>query len=129
MKKILVVLFLMVACGFAVQLNAQVKGAKKVVGDWKYEVAQAPYGYNKGTISIAEQKNVLSGEVKFDSGYSVKLQDVSLQNDTLKMGVYVESEFVNVITKLKGNKMEGTVDSSQGKMPIKADKILPTPKK
>lgn len=129
MKKVLVVLVLMLTCGFAGQINAQVKGGKRVVGDWKYEVTQAPYGYNKGTISIAEQKNVLSGEVKFDSGYSVKLQDVSLKNDTLRMGVYVESEYVNVVTKLRGNKMEGTVNSSQGNMTITADKILPAAKK
>lgn len=129
MKQFNLFLMLFFACTFVSLTNAQVKVGKKVVGDWKYEAAQAPYGYDKGVISIKEQKDALSGDVKFDSGYSVKLQSVSFKNDTLRISVYVESEYVDVVTKVTGNKMEGTVNSSMGKMAIKADKVFPAVKK
>ena len=127
MRKVLIVFVLIISTGVFVSVNAQ--SAKSVVGEWKYSVPQAPYGYEKGVISLTEKEKELSGEVVFDSGYKVKLSSAALKADTLKLRVYVESEYVTVVSKIKGNKMEGTVDSSQGKMELKAEKIVPAVKK
>lgn len=110
-------------------LNVCAQSNKSVVGEWKYSVPEAPYGYEKGVISLSEKEKVLSGDLIFDSGYKVKLSSVSLKADTLRLGVYIESEYISVVSKVKGNKMEGSVDSSQGKMTLKADKIVPDEKK
>lgn len=127
MRKLFIVLGLLVITGAFVSVNAQ--SNKSVVGEWKYNVSEAPYGYDKGVISIVENEKKLSGEVIFDSGYKVKLSDAALKADTLRLSVYVESEYVTVVSKVKGNKMDGTVDSSQGKMTLKAEKIVPGEKK
>ncbi len=127
MRRFLIVFGLLLIAGTFFNVNAQ--SLKTVVGEWKYSVPQAPYGYEKGVISLTEKDKALSGDLIFDSGYKVKLSSVSLKADTLRLGVYVESEYVTVVSKVKGNKMDGTVDSSQGKMTLKADKIAPDEKK
>ena len=127
MRKLLVVFGLLFITGVFFNVNAQ--SNKTVVGKWKYSVPEAPYGYEKGVISLTEKDKALSGDLIFDSGYKVKLSSVSLKADTLRLGVYVESEYVTVVSKVKGNKMDGTVDSSQGKMTLKAEKIVPGEKK
>lgn len=110
-------------------MNVNAQSNKTVVGQWKYSVPEAPYGYEKGVISLTEKDKALSGDLIFDSGYKVKLASVSLKADTLRLGVYIESEYITAISKVKGNKIDGTVDSSLGKMTFKAEKILSNEKR
>ena len=102
--------------------GATLQGNQNVVGEWKYEVPTAPYGYQKGMITISQNNGVLSGVVKFDSGNKVQLKTATAEGDILKLGLYVESEYVSLEAKTTGSKMEGMVDSSQGKMAFKAEK-------
>lgn len=121
MRKLFFVFLLACLYGASLSINAQ--NNKSIVGDWKYNVSQAPYGYDKGVISLKESEKVLTGDVTFDLGYKANLQSVTLKNDTLRAGVYVDSEYVNIISLVKGNKLEGTVDSSIGIMNLTAEKI------
>lgn len=122
MKKMFFALVVLFSMTFVFNLTAQNK--KKVVGLWKYEVAQAPYGYEKGTLEVKGLKKELSGEVKFNSGDIVKLQKMTISNDTLRANVYVDSENVDVVAKIGNTKMEGFVNTSMGKMILKADKVV-----
>ncbi len=83
---------------------------------------EAPSGYEKGVIFLVEKDKALSGDLVLDSGYKVKLSNVSLKSDTLRLGAYVESEYVTVVSKVKGNKIEGKVDTSMGILGLKAEK-------
>ncbi|KAF5031763.1 hypothetical protein DSECCO2_624350 [anaerobic digester metagenome] len=127
MRRLFIVLGLFFAAGVLSSVNAQ--SNKVVLGEWKYSVPEAPYGYEKGIISLVEVDKKLSGELKFDSGYKVKLSSVSLKSDTLRLTAYVESEYVSAVSKVKGNEMEGKVDTSMGVMRLKAEKIIPQTKK
>ena len=122
MKKVYLALIVLFSAVSLFSLTAQ--NNKKVVGVWKYEVSQAPYGYDKGTLEVKELKNVFSGEIKFNSGNSVTLQKVTLSNDTLRANVFVDSESVDIVAKINNTKMEGTVNTSMGKMSLKADKVI-----
>ena len=122
MRRLFIVLGLFLATGVFSVVNAQ--SNKIVLGEWKYSVPEAPYGYEKGIISLAEEDKKLSGELKFDSGFKVKLSSVSLKSDTLRLTAYVESEYVSAVSKVKGNKMEGKVDTSMGVMGLKAEKVV-----
>ena len=122
MKKVYLALIVLFSAVSLFSLTAQ--NNKKAVGVWKYEVSQAPYGYDKGTLEVKELKNVFSGEVKFNSGNSVTLQKVSMSNDTLRANVYVDSESVDIVAKINNTKMEGTVNTSMGKMSLKAEKVI-----
>ncbi|MGV8964067.1 MAG: hypothetical protein ACOH2V_11905 [Candidatus Saccharimonadaceae bacterium] len=122
MKKLLFTLFVVFSISLVFNLTAQNK--KKAIGVWKYEVAQAPYGYDKGTLEIKDHKNEFSGVIKFNSGNSVELQKISMSNDTLRANVFVDSENVSIVAKISNSKMEGFVNTSMGNMSLKADKVV-----
>lgn len=121
MKKLMILTFLfVVVIGSA---NAVVSQASKdVVGNWKYEVPTAPYGYEKGTMVITEKEGKLAGEVKFADGYKIDLKDVTYEEGVLKCGLYVDYEYVSVKAKIEGTKMTGTVNTPEGDMKITAEK-------
>jgi len=122
MKKLLAFAFL-----FAVVLgtiNASVSsGNDDVVGEWKYEVPTAPYGYEKGTLVIEEKESKLAGHVKFEDGYKIELKNLAYADGTLKCGLYVDYEYVSIKAKVDGKKMTGAVDTPEGEMKITAEKI------
>lgn len=127
MRKVLFVVGFLFVVGAFFSVNAQ--NNKAVLGEWNYSVTQAPYGYKKGVISLVEKDKTLSGELILVSGYKVTLTNVSFKADTLRATVYVDSENVNVVAKVKDRKMEGTVDSSIGIIGLEAEKVAPEQKK
>lgn len=127
MKKILLFTAFLVLSIVGSVIVAQ--GKNPVVGNWNYEVSQAPYGYDKGKISLSMEKEVLKGDVSFQSGYSVVLQNVTLKNDTLRAKVFIDGENVSITARINKNNMTGSVDSSMGRMALKAQKIVATDKK
>jgi hypothetical protein len=122
MKKLFVFAFFIVL--IAVTSNAAViTDNNDVVGEWKYEVSNAPYGYQKGILSISEKENELSGEVKFSDGYKVKLKEISYEGDTLKMGLYIDYEYITVKAGVEEETMTGIVRTPDGNMKLTAEKI------
>lgn len=123
MKKIIYAVVILVAMTSLSDAHAQTK--KKAVGKWKYEVAQAPYGYNKGVLEIKETKDALTGEVSFSSGEELKLQKLTMRNDTIWGNLYVDSEDVKIVATISNLKMKGSVHtSSMGVMSLEADKVV-----
>lgn len=122
MKKLLIFVFMM-AIVAGVANAATATDNKSVLGEWKYEVPEAPYGYEKGVIVITENEGKLEGKIKFDDGYKIDLKKVSLEEGTLKLALYVDYEYVSVTTKVDGKKMTGTVTSSEGNMKLTAEKV------
>lgn len=129
MKRLFLIFTLVFATGYLFDGFAQEAVNKTIVGSWKYEVSQAPYGFESGTIIISKDKENLLGEVNFVSGYSVKLQNISLKSDTLRAAANVEGENISITAKMVKNKLQGKVDTSMGVMGIKADRVVPTSKK
>ncbi|RIH66226.1 hypothetical protein D1164_04755 [Mariniphaga sediminis] len=120
MKSFLVLVFF---AAFTMTVNAaMVQNNNDVVGEWKYDVKSAPYGYEKGTLTFSENEKQLSGEVKFADGYKIKLKDVLYKEGELTFSLYVDYELITVKTKIEGKKMKGTVGSSGGKMELTAEK-------
>ena len=121
MKKLMIRAFLFVVVFGSV--NAAVTQASNVlVGSWKYEVPSAPYGYEKGTLVFAEKEGKLVGEVKFADGYKITMKDVAYEEGVFKAGLYVDCEYVSVNAKIEGNKMTGTVKTTEGDMKITEEK-------
>ena len=123
MKKVLYAIIFLFTMTSVFALSAQ---NKKAVGKWKYEVAQAPYGYSNGVLEIKQEKDKLTGQVNFSSGEDLKLQKLTMRNDTLRANVYVESENVEIIAKISNSKMKGSVNTSMGVMSLEADKVIET---
>ncbi|NLC49960.1 MAG: hypothetical protein GX762_06290 [Bacteroidales bacterium] len=68
----------------------------------------------------------LTGELNFSSGQDVKLQKLTMRNDTIWANVYVEAENVEIVAKIIKSKMKGSVNTSMGAMSLEADKVVET---
>ena len=122
MKKLLILAFFMAVT--ILNTQASVTANKDVVGSWKYEVAGAPYGYEKGTLVFAEKEGKLVGEVKFADGYKIEMKEVKIEEGGIvKCGLYVDYEYISVKVKLEGTKMTGSVNTPDGVLKLKADKL------
>lgn len=120
MKRPLLFFILIIAVGIIFTANAQTK--KSAIGSWKFEVPQAPYGYDKGIILIIQQSDSLTRELKMDSGESFKLNKITSKNDSINVSAYIQGELVNVNAKIDGDKMSGQAYWSQGAMNLKAER-------
>ena len=122
MKKLMILAFLFVIV--ISSANATVSQASKdLIGNWKYEVPSAPYGYEKGTLVFTEKEGKLVGEVKFADGYKIDMKNVTFENGELKCGLYVDYEYVSVKAKIEGNKMTGAANTPEGEMKLTAEKL------
>lgn len=121
MKKV-VILSLLVAM-FAGAVSASVsQGDKEIIGEWKYEVPAAPYGYEKGVLILSEKEGKLAGQVKFEDGYKIELKNITYAEGVFKCGLYVDYEYVSIKAKVEGKNMKGAVSTPEGDMPITATK-------
>src|SRR5210317_1384359 len=115
MKKLLILVLFFVAISGA--LNAAVSQANKdVVGEWKYEVPTAPYGYEKGSLIVTEKEGELAGEIKFADGYKVELKNLVFNDNVFKFGLYIDYEYISITVNIDGKKMKGTVNTPEGNM-------------
>lgn len=125
MRKMFYAIVVLFTISSVFALSAQTK--KKAVGKWKYEVAQAPYGYTNGVLEIKETKDAkdaLTGEVRFSTGEDLKLQKLTMRNDTIWGNMYVDSENVKIVATITDLKMKGSVHTSMGIMNLEADKVV-----
>ncbi|MDX8340178.1 hypothetical protein SLH46_13345 [Draconibacterium sp. IB214405] len=122
MKKLMFFVFVLIAATVTVNASNSSKN-KEVIGEWKYEVPSAPYGYNAGTIVIEEKEGKLTGHTKLDDGYKIDLKDVTYEEGVLKFGLYVDYNYVTLKVTIEGENMKGTVNSPDGAMPITAKKV------
>ncbi len=122
MKKLFVIAFLMAVVSGTVFASVT-QNNKEVVGEWKYEVPTAPYGYEKGVLVFNEKEGKLVGEVKFEDGYKIELKNITYTENTVTCGLYVDYEYVSVKAKVEGKKMTGAVNTPEGEMKITAEKI------
>jgi hypothetical protein len=112
-----------IAFAAIVSLNATAsENPKDVIGEWKYEVATAPDGYNKGVIAISEKEGQLTGEVKLADGSTIELKNVSYAEQVLKFGLYLDYEYIEIKARIEGNTMIGTVNSPEGPIELKAER-------
>jgi len=123
MKKLMILVLVVVAVLGSLNASYAAGNNKDVVGNWKYEVPSAPYGYEKGTLVFTEKEGKLVGEVKFADGYKIEMKNVTYENGELKCGLYVDYEYVSVKAKIEGNKMTGAANTPEGEMKLTAEKL------
>lgn len=108
---------------FSGALQATVsQGSEDILGEWKYESPNAPYGYEKGSIIISEKEGKLAGEIKFADGYKMALKNVSYEDGVFKCKLTIDYNDIPIKATFEGNKMKGTADSPEGALPFTAEK-------
>lgn len=123
MKKIIICALLTMLFSVATQASAYVN-FNEIVGKWRYELPDAPGGYQKGIIDMTVKDDALVGEIHFSEENRVSLKDIVYEGNTLTCGVYVDYEYIKVKIVIKGNKMEGAVNTPEGVMVFNASKII-----
>jgi len=121
MKKVLVLLIIAVLGPFVLHATAPTEKSK-IIGEWKYESQNAPYGYEKGSIIISEKEGKLAGEIKFADGYKLDLKDVTYVDGVFKCKFNLDYNEIAIKATIEGNKMKGTADSPEGALPFTAEK-------
>lgn len=122
MKKV-VILTLLVAFFAGVASATVSQGNEDIIGEWKYEVPSAPYGYEKGVLVLEEKEGKLAGHIKFEDGYKIELKNITYAESVFKCGLYVDYEYVSIKAKIEGKKLAGAVDTPEGEMKITATKV------
>ncbi|WP_297095908.1 hypothetical protein [uncultured Draconibacterium sp.] len=122
MKKLMFFVFVLFAATITVNASNS-SNNKEVIGEWKYDAPNAPYGYNAGTIVIEEKEGKLTGHTKMEDGYKIDLKDVTYEEGVLKFGLYVDYSYVTLKVTVEGETMKGVVNSPDGEMPITAKKV------
>ena len=124
MKKLITLTFVLALVAIQFK-NVTAATSKDIVGSWKYEAINAPEGYNKGTLIFTEKEGKLVGEVKFADGYKIEMKEVKIEESgTVKCGLYVDNNYINVTLKIDGSKMTGTVTTPDGDLKLNAQKEI-----
>lgn len=122
MKKLIVFMLMSIASFsfLTVSLQADEK-TKNLIGEWIYQVSDAPYGYEKGSIIFSEKDGKPSGIVKLEAG-ELQISELKIVKDSVLFVTYVDGSPINVKLKLTENKLAGTVDSPEGPKNLVAEK-------
>ena len=114
---LLFTLFFMVSGG---QLRAEVKN-KPILGEWIYEVSNAPYGYEKGSLIFAEKDGGTICTIKLEAG-ELAVSDLKIEGTKISFSTSVEGNPIKVELIHEKNKLTGKVDTPEGQKTLTATK-------
>jgi hypothetical protein len=114
MKKLIgsFLLFSLVLMVSSAQVRAEVKN-KTLLGEWVYEVSDAPYGYEKGSLIFAEKDGQMTCVVKLEAG-ELAVNNLKIEDNKISFVTSVDGNSINVALTLEKNKLSGKVDSPEG---------------
>jgi hypothetical protein len=122
MKKFVWILILFTGFSFFAfqNLRAEVKN-KQLLGEWLYQVSDAPYGYEKGSLIFSEKDGQTVCVVKLEAG-ELAVNDLKIEKGKITFTATVEGNPVKVELTRENNKLSGKVDSPEGPKTLTAVK-------
>jgi hypothetical protein len=102
------------------QIQAEVKN-KSLLGEWVYEVTDAPYGYDKGSLIFADKDGETTCVVKLEAG-ELAVSDLKIEDNKITFTTSVDGSSINVVLTKEEDKLTGLVDSPEGPKKISAIK-------
>lgn len=122
MKKqfLMLIFFFTISMFSSYQLHAD-ETNKALIGEWIYQVSDAPYGYEKGSLIFSEKDNLLVCVVKLEAG-ELTVSELKVENEKITFIVYVDGSPVTVELIREKNKLTGKVDSPEGPKTLSAEK-------
>ncbi len=94
------------------QLQAKNKN-KQILGEWTYQVTDAPYGYEKGSLIFSEVKGKTVCVIKLDAG-EMTVSDLKIVKNKLTFTTSVQGSTINIELLRDKNKMTGKADTPEG---------------
>lgn len=96
----------------APQVQAEAKN-KPLLGEWVYEVSDAPYGYEKGSLIFSEKDGQTVCVIKLEAG-ELETSNLKIEKNKITFSTMVEGSQVNIELVREKNKLSGKVDSPEG---------------
>jgi len=90
-----------------------------ILGEWLYEVSEAPYGYEKGSLTFSETNGQISCLIKIEAG-ELAVSNLNIEKDIVKFSTMIDGSDINIVLKLENDKLIGTVDSPEGQKTLTA---------
>lgn len=115
---------ILLLCTIFVYSAFQVEAKNKknpFLGEWTYEVSDAPEEYKTGTLIFSEKEGETVCVIKLEAG-ELPASNLKIDKDKISFVSYVEGNPVNVELTLENDKLLGTVDSPEGPKTISAVK-------
>jgi hypothetical protein len=101
------------------QMHAASLDQKKLVGKWQYSAPTAPPNYTSGQINFSQAGDKLKGELVIE-GQKVDFSEISIKDDQVTVGIYLESTLVTIKFKMVEDKLEGKAETPDGPVEVKA---------
>lgn len=122
MKKhfIALLLLLTISAFSSIQLQAKEKN-NSLIGEWVYQVSDAPYGYEKGSIVFSEKEGQTICVIKLEAG-ELQASNLKIENEKVTFTAYIDGSPINVELIREKDKLSGTVDSPEGPKTLTAEK-------
>jgi len=120
-KHFLTLLILIVVSAFSsFQLKAEVKNIP-LIGEWVYQVSDAPYGYEKGSLIFSEKDGQTVCLIKLEAG-ELEVSNLKIEKEKITFTTYVDGSPINVELTRDKNKITGKIDSPEGPKTLTAEK-------
>jgi hypothetical protein len=114
MKKQSAALFLCLLAFVFSSLQLQAKEKETpLIGEWLYEVSEAPYGYEKGSLIFSKKDGLTVCTVKLEAG-ELEVSNLKVKMDTITFTAFVDGNPVNVELIKEKDQLTGKVDSPEG---------------
>ena len=101
------------------QIQAANFDQKKLVGKWEYSAPTAPSNYTSGQINFTQVGDKLKGELVIE-GQKVDFSEITIKDDLITVGIYLESTLVTIKFKMVDQKLEGKAETPDGPVEVKA---------
>lgn len=101
------------------QLRAATLDQKKLIGKWEYSAPSAPMNYTSGQINFTQAGEKLKGEIVIQ-GQKVDFAEITIKEEQVTVGIYLESTLITVNFKMVGDALEGKAETPDGPVEVKA---------
>lgn len=95
---------------------------KDLIGEWKFDVTQAPYEFQKGKMVIEQSEDQLKGKIIFERAQDVTISEIET-GDKITITLYIQGERVQVVGNIEENKFVGYAETSTDKLDFSAERV------
>ena len=97
---------------------------KDLIGEWKFDVTEAPYEYQEGKLVIERSEDEIKGTVIFERAGNVEISKIESGEEKITLTLYIEGTRVEVVGTIEGDTFSGFSKAGyQDKMDFSAEKI------
>jgi hypothetical protein len=96
----------------------------KYVGNWDYVVRNLPDGDVNGIMTISQEGDTFTGNIKSDDGsVSITMEDLKIESNKLTSYFYFQGMKIDMSGEFNGADFSGSITVDYNEFPISAQKV------